>query len=143
MRLEHAAPTLQALKTWMDETPAATSTKSGLGKAILYSAKRWAALRHFVHDGRIEIDNSAAERALRGVALGRNNYLFAGSDIGGERAATMYSLIGAAKLNGTDPQAYLRQVLERIADHPVNRVDELLRWNVRLTSPAPVHRLAG
>jgi transposase len=81
-------------------------------------------------DGRIEIDNNAAERALRAVALGRKNYLFCGSDSGGERAAAMYSLIGTAKLNGLDPQAYLRYVIERIADHPVNRIEELLPWNV-------------
>ena len=81
-------------------------------------------------DGRIEIDNNAAERALRGVALGRNNYLFMGSDAGGERAAAIYSLVETAKLNGLNPQAYLRDVLARIADHPVNRIDELLPWNI-------------
>ena len=81
-------------------------------------------------DGRVEIDNNAAERALRAVALGRKNYLFAGSDAGGERAAAIYSLIGTAKLNGLDPEAYLRQVLERIADHPVNRIEELLPWHI-------------
>ncbi len=81
-------------------------------------------------DGRIEIDNNAAERALRTVALGRKNYLFAGSDAGGERAAAIYSLIGTAKLNGIDPEAYLRDVLTRIADHPINRIDELLPWNL-------------
>lgn len=76
------------------------------------------------------IDNNAAERALRAVALGRKNYLFCGSDAGGERAAAIYSLIGTAKLNNLDPQAYLRYVIERIADHPVNRVGELLPWHV-------------
>ena len=84
----------------------------------------------FADDGRIEMDNNAAEREIRAVALGRKNWLFAGSDAGGDRAAAMYSLIGSAKLNGLDPQAYLRHVIERIADHPVNRVDELLPWNV-------------
>jgi hypothetical protein len=86
----------------------------------------------YLDDGELEIDNNAAERALRAVALGRKNYLFAGSDAGGERAAAMYSLIGTAKLNGVDPEAYLRQVLERIADHPINRIRELLPWNVPL-----------
>ena len=90
--------------------------------------------------GHLEIDNNAAERALRAVALGRKNYMFAGSDSGGERAAAMYSLIGSAKLNGIDPEAYLSHVLTRIADHPFRRVDELLPWNV---APAlanrPVH----
>jgi transposase len=87
-------------------------------------------LLRYVDDGRIEIDNNAAERSLRAVALGRKNYLFAGSDAGGERAAAIYSLIGTAKLNGLDPEAYLRNVLSRIADHPINRIDELLPWNV-------------
>lgn len=81
-------------------------------------------------DGRIELDNAAAERALRGVALGRSNYLFMGSDAGGERAAAIYSLVETARLNGLDPQAYLRDVLARIADHPINRIDELLPWNI-------------
>ena len=81
-------------------------------------------------DGGIEIDNNAAERSLRAVAIGRKNYLFAGSDAGGDRAAAFYSLIGTAKLNGLDPEAYLRTVLERIAEHPINRIDELLPWNL-------------
>jgi transposase len=81
-------------------------------------------------DGRIEIDNSAAERALRGVALGRSNCLFMGSDDGGRRAASLYSLVETAKLNGLDPEGYLRDVLQRIAEHPINRIDELLPWNI-------------
>ena len=89
---------------------------------------RWVALTRYCTDGRIEVDNNAAERALRAVALGRKNYLFCGSDAGGDRAAAIYSLIGTAKLNGIDPEAYLRYVLERIADHPINRIDELLPW---------------
>jgi transposase len=106
------------------------SAKSELAKAIGYSLTRWRALTRYRDDGRIEIDNNAAERALRGVALGRGNYLFMGSDAGGERAASIYSLVETAKLNGLDPQAYLQEVLTRIADHPINRIDELLPWNI-------------
>lgn len=104
--------------------------KSELARAIGYSLGRWRSLTRYRDDGRIEIDNNAAERALRGVALGRNNFLFMGSDAGGERAAAIYSLVESAKLNGLDPQAYLRDVLARIADHPINRFDELLPWNM-------------
>ena len=106
------------------------SAKSELAKAIGYALTRWLALTRYRDDGRIEIDNNAAERALRGVALGRGNYLFMGSDAGGERAASIYSLVETAKLNGLDPQAYLREVLTRIAEHPINRIDELLPWNI-------------
>lgn len=102
--------------------------------AILYALNRWQALTRYCNDGRVEIDNNAAERALRAVALGCKNYLFVGSNAGGERAAAIYSLVGSAKLNDLNPQAYLTHVLERIADHPINRVDELLPWNVSLTS---------
>ena len=84
----------------------------------------------YVDDGRIEIDNSAAERALRAVALGRKNYLFCGSDGGGESAATIYTLLGTARLNGVDPERWLREVLSRIADHSLNRIEELLPWNL-------------
>ena len=84
----------------------------------------------YCDDGRIEVDNNAAERSLRAVVLGRKNYLFNGSDAGGERAAAIYSLISSAKLNGLNPEAYLRKVLERIADHPINRIEELLPWNL-------------
>ena len=87
-------------------------------------------MTRYCDDGRLEIDNNAAERALRAVALGRKNYLLAGSDAGGERAARIYSLIGSAKLNGMDPEAYLKEVLTRIADHPINRIEELLPWNL-------------
>jgi hypothetical protein len=88
------------------------------------------ALIRYVDDGLLEIDNSAAERALRAVALGRKNYLFCGSNSGGERAAAIYSLVGLAKLNGLDPEAYLRQVLIRVAEHPIKRIHELLPWNL-------------
>jgi transposase len=103
--------------------------------AIRYALSRWRALTRYL-DGQIEMDNSAAERALRTVALGRKNFLFCGSDSGGERAAAIYSLLGTAKLNGLDPELYLRNVLERVADHPVNRLQELLPWNLAATLPA-------
>lgn len=129
-RQARAGPLLEAFHRWLQGVLTQVSTKSELAKAARYSLARWKALTRYVDDGRIEIDNSAAERALRGVALGRDNYLFMGSNAGGDRAASMYSLIETAKLNGLDPEAYLRQVLQRIADHPVNRIDELLPWSI-------------
>jgi transposase len=109
---------------------------------VKYALGLWPALVRYVDDGRLEIDNNAAERELRVVALGRKNYLFAGSDAGGERAAALYSLIGTAKLNGLDPEAYLRDVLARIADHPINRIKELLPWKIVVQGAAPQKRRA-
>ena len=114
----------------MEKSLRQLSTKSETAGAIRYALAHWRALTRYVDDGLLEIDNSAAERALRAVALGRKNYLFCGSNSGGERAAAIYSLVGTAKLNGLDPEAYLRQVLTRIAEHPINRIDELLPWNL-------------
>lgn len=129
-RQARAGPLLRDMHEWLTGLLGRVSAKSELAQAIGYSLTRWKALTRYVEDGRIEIDNNAAERALRGVALGRGNYLFMGSDAGGERAAALYSLVETAKLNGLDPEAYLRDVLARIADHPINRVDELLPWNI-------------
>jgi len=108
--------------------------------AVRYALGRWEALLRFCDDGGIEIDNNAAERALRVVALGRKNFLFAGSDGGGESAAAIYSLLGSAKLNGIDPESYLRNVLSRIADHPIKRIEELLPWNVAASLELPTKR---
>ena len=123
-------PLLTSLWQWFETTLPKLSRKSDTTVAIRYALSLWEALLRYSDDGHIEIDNNAAERALRAVALGRKNYLFAGSDSGGERAASIYSLIGSAKLNGLDPEAYLREVLTRIADHHISRISELLPWNI-------------
>jgi len=132
VRQEYSKPIVEALHAWLTAQLATLSRKSVTADAIGYAMNQWTALTRYLDDGRIEIDNNAAERALRTVAIGRKNYLFLGSDTGGERAATMYSLLGTVKLNGVNPEAYLRHVLSVIADHPVNRADELLPWNVKL-----------
>lgn len=128
-RQSRAGPLLDAFKSWLQDTLRKVSAKSELATAMRYALTRWPALTRYRDDGLLEIDNNIAERALRAVALGRKNYLFAGADSGGERAAAMYSLIGSAKLNGIDPEAWLRFVIDRIADHPVTQLDELLPWN--------------
>jgi len=129
-RQERTQPALQELKAWLNATLAQVSAKSPMAMAIGYTLSNWTALTRFVDDGRIEAHNDAAERALRGVAIGRKNFLHLGSDGGGRSAAVIYTLVGSAKLCGVDPQAYLRHVLDRIADHPSNRLDELMPWAV-------------
>jgi hypothetical protein len=130
IRQERARPLIDSMHTWLEATLAKLSRKSDTAAAIRYALSRWPALTRYIDDGQLDIDNNAAERALRVVALGRKNYLFAGSNAGGERAAAIYSLLGSAKLNGLDPEIYLLHVLERIADHPISRIEELLPWNV-------------
>jgi hypothetical protein len=117
------------LQAYMLEQRAKLSRGHDLAKAMTYILKRWAAFTLFLDDGRVCLSNNAAERALRGIALGRKSWLFCGSDRGGERAAAMYSLIVTAKMNDVDPQAWLADVLARIATHPAHRLDELLPWN--------------
>ncbi|WP_255419214.1 IS66 family transposase [Glaciimonas sp. PCH181] len=130
VRQAQSRPLIDALESWLRASLLTLSRKSDTTAAILYALNLWPALTRYCDDGSIEIDNSAAERALRGIAIGRRNYLFAGSDNGGERAAAIYSLIGTAKLNGVDPAAWLRYVLTHIADHPVNQIDDFLPWNL-------------
>jgi transposase len=130
IRQSRSRPTLMELRSWFEKILATLSRKSETAIAIRYALSRWRALTRYLDDGRIEIDNNSAERALRTVCLGRKNFLFAGSDDGGDRAAAIYTLTGSARLNGLDPELYLRHVLERIADHPITRIGELLPWNL-------------
>jgi len=129
VRQELSAPLVADLERWLREQRPKLSRGNDLAKAMDYMLKRWPAFTRFLDDGRICLSNNAAERALRGIALGRKSWLFAGSDRGGQRAAVMYSLIVTAKLNNVDPQAWLADVLARIADHPAHRIDQLLPWN--------------
>jgi transposase len=135
-RQQRSQPIATALAAWADETVAKLSRKSELAAAFRYMRARWPALIRCFDDGRLALDNNPAERALRGIAIGRKNYLFAGSDAGGRRAAVMYSLIETAKLNAINPQHYLADVLSRIADHPARQIGELLPWNWRPPKPS-------
>ena len=137
VRRARSAPILAQLRAWLKDRHALLSSKSPLAGAIQYTLARWVALTRYVEDGAIEIDNNAAERAIRALVLGRRNYLFAGSDAGGETAARLYSLVGTCRLNGLDPHLYLHHVLERIAMHPINRLEELLPWRVAAQLSAP------
>ena len=131
VRQELSAPLVDDLEAWMREQRAKLSRGNDVATAMDYMLKRWAVVTRFLDDGRICLSNNAAERGVRGIALGRKSWLFCGSDRGGERAAVMYSLIVTAKMNDVDPQAWLADVLARIAEHPVQRLDELLPWNWR------------
>jgi hypothetical protein len=131
MRQELSVPLMADLHVWLHAQLARLSRNHDLAKAINYMLRRWDAFTRFLEDGRVCITNNAAERALRCVTLGRKSWLFCGSDRGGQRAAVMYSLIGTAKLGDVDPQAWLADILARIAEHPVSRLDDLLPWNWR------------
>jgi transposase len=134
VRQQLSAPLVADLELWMREQRAKLSRGNDVAKAMDYMLKRWTAFTRFLDDGRICLSNNAAERGVRGITLGRKSWLFCGSDRGGERAAVMYSLIVTAKMNDIDPQAWLADVLARIAEHPVQRLDELLPWNWRKTT---------
>jgi len=129
VRQERSAPLVADLETWMREQRAKLARGNDVAKAMDYMLKRWAAFTRFLDDGRICLSNNAAERALRGIALGRRSWMFCGSDRGGDRAALIYGLITSAKMNNIDPQAWLADVLSRIADLPQNRLHELLPWS--------------
>jgi hypothetical protein len=133
VRQAQARPILDELRQWMERMLRSLSAKSDTAGAIRYAMSHWRALTRYVDDGLLDIDNSSAERALRAIAIGRKNYLFFGADSGGRRAASFYTLIGSAKLIGLDPSFYLRTVMARIAQHPINRISELLPWNLTAT----------
>jgi len=129
VRVERSRPLVGELEIWLRQQRAKLSSKNETAKAIDYSLKRWAAFTRFLDDGRLCMSNNAAERAVRGIAVGRKNWTFAGSDNGARRAAAIYTLIETAKLNDVDPQAWLADVLARLQDHPAKRIHELLPWN--------------
>ena len=127
-RREHAQPLLERLKQFLETELVRVSGKSSLAEAIRYTLSRWMALTRYVTDGRLEISNNAAERAMKPPVLGRKNYLFCGSDAGGQRAACMYTIVETCRMNDINPQAYLTDIIGRIADHPIQKIDDLLPW---------------
>jgi transposase len=135
VRQERSRPLIVELQAWLREQRAKLSRSNDTAKAINYCLSRWDAFTRFLDDGRLCMSNNAAERELRAVAVGRRNWTFAGSDEGGRRAATVYTLVASAKLNDIDPQAWLADVLRRINDHAASRLNELLPWNWK-ASPA-------
>lgn len=128
-RQKHSKPNVEELRRWTEKQLLRIPGKSELAKALRYGLSRWKSLCLFLEDGRVAMDNNAAERALRPIGIGRKNWLFAGADTGAETLARAMTIIETAKMNGIDPQAYLADVLERIHDHKINRLDELLPWN--------------
>jgi transposase len=130
VRAELAKPKLEALASWLDAQLQRIPGRSELAGAIRYARHRWVALTRYIDDGRLEISNNAVENAIRPIGIGRKNWLFAGSDSGGERAATFYTILRTATLNGLEPEAYLREVLACIGEYPINRIHDLLPWNI-------------
>jgi len=148
LRQERVKPLVGEFEGWMRAARARLSHHADLARAIDYMLKRWPAFTRFLDNGRVCLSNNAVERALRGIALGRRAWLFAGSDRGGERAAAMYTLIATAKLNGVDPQAWLANVMHRIADHPASQLHGLLPWHwkirhIRALPPDNIAAFAG
>ena len=143
IRQSKSKPIVEAFETWARAQLNAISRKGDLAKAINYGFNRWASFTLFLEDGRIAIDNNAAERAMRPIGIGRKNWLFAGSDTGGETLASAMTIIETAKICGLDPQAYLTDVLSRIHDHKINQLDDLLPWNWRPKAVEPAHRQAA
>ena len=136
-RQARSKPRLDALHDWVQTQRRRLSGKSALGKALQYALSRWDALTRYIEDGRLSIDNNLSERLLRGIAVTRKNFLFVGSDAGGQRAAIIYTIAETAKLNGLDPEAYIATILDRLArGHPISRLDELLPWKIRLGGTA-------
>jgi hypothetical protein len=129
------APLLDTFFAWAEATVAKLSAKSALAIAFRYAINRREALSRFVTDGRLEVDNNIAENGMRIIALGRKNFLFAGSDTGGDRAAAIYTIVQTAKLNGVNPEAYLKHTLAKIAEgHPINKIDQLMPWQMSLSA---------
>jgi transposase len=143
VRAKQIAPLVQDFEVWMRTERAKLSRHAEVAKAMDYMLKRWPAFTRFLNDGRICLSNNVAERALRGIALGRKAWLFADSERGGERAAIMYTLIQTAKLNDVDPQAWLADVLARIADHPITNLAALLPWNWKKSRDVMPHTAAA
>ena len=135
-RRQQAVPLMADFKVWLDTKLRECAKGSGLGKAINYARKQSESLVLYLEDGHVEIDNNAAERAIRPLALGRKNHLFAGSEEGGHYGAALYSILGTAKLNDIDPKAYLTAVLKRINNTPINQIEQLLPWNINLEQSA-------
>jgi hypothetical protein len=130
-RQARAKPLFEDLRKWFEGKLTSLPGKSALAEATRYAISRMKRMGPYLENGICELDNNVAERSVKGMALGRKNYMFVGSDKGGERAAAIYSLIETAKLNGVNPQAWLTDVLDRIADHPINKIGDLLPWNFK------------